>query len=130
METFSVRYLVGKKNKALVRGLPFLAMKDAVLGKHYRLSLVFIGQARSRTLTRRWRKKDKASNILSFPLDKNEGEIFITPDVAQKQAKDFGRTPQKFIGFLFIHGLLHLKGHSHGSKMEARERALSRRFNV
>ena len=110
--------------------LPFLAMKHAVLGRSYRLSLVFIGSTRSRNLTKAYRKKDKASNVLSFPLEKNEGEIFITPAVARTQAKNFDTTPEKFIGFLFIHGLLHLKGYGHGSKMEAMEQALSRRFNV
>ncbi len=103
-------------------------MKETVLGKKYDLSLVFIGETRSRTLTTQYRKKDKVSNVLSFPIDAQTGEIFITPEVARREAALFGKTPQKHIGFLFIHGLLHLKGYHHGSRMENKEKALSRRF--
>ena len=105
-------------------------MKEAVLGKRYELSLVFIGTTRSRKLTKTYRKKDKVSNVLSFPIDKDSGEIFITPEIAKREAKRFGKTPRQQMGFLFIHGLLHLKGYSHGSKMESKEKALSRRFSV
>ena len=124
--TFSIT----NKTKGKLPRLPFLEMKESVLGKKYDLSLVFIGTTRSRTLTNTYRKKDKASNVLSFPIDKDSGEIFITPIVAKKEAKKFGKSPNQHIGFLFIHGLLHLKGYLHGSKMESKEKALSKRFGV
>jgi len=57
--------------------LPFEHMKDEVLGKNYDLSLVFIGDKLSRKLNKLSRKKDYPTNILSFPLSKNAGEIFI-----------------------------------------------------
>lgn len=105
-------------------------MKETVLGKRYSLSLVFIGETRSRTLTKKHKKKDKPSNVLSFPLEKNEGEIFITPAVAKREAKRYNTTPNKHIGFLFIHGLLHLSGFQHGSRMESKEQALREQFGV
>lgn len=105
-------------------------MKEKVLGKDYDLSLVFVGEQRSRTITRTYKKKDKVSDVLSFPLGEKEGEIVITPALAARQAKAFHTTPKKHIGFLFIHGLLHLKGYTHGSKMEHKERALRRDFGV
>src|SRR4051812_17392376 len=94
--------------KQAVPKLPFQAMKDAALGERYSLSLVFCGDKLSRRLNRTTRGKDKPTNILSFPLEKNEGEIFIDLNVARREAKSFERSFSNFVGFLFIHGLIHL----------------------
>lgn len=123
-------FSITNKTKGKLPSLPFLEMKEEVLGKGYDLSLVFIGIVRSRTLSKNYRKEDKVSNILSFPIDRKSGEIFITPLVAKREAKKIERTPRQHIGFLFIHGLLHLKGCSHGSKMESKEKALFKRFSL
>ena len=57
-------------------------------------------------------------------------EIFITPKVAAREAKDFDKTYKQHIGYLFIHGLLHLSGLDHGSKMDSKEKALSKKWSV
>ena len=126
IETFSITNTTSLPSPRV----PFEKIKDAVLGKSYSLSLVFIGEARSRKLNRSYRDKDKATNILSFPYDKKSGEIFITPAVARREAKDFDRTYDNFVAFLFIHGLLHLKGMQHGSRMERAEEKLRKKFNI
>ncbi len=110
--------------------MPFELMKDAVLGKKYNLSLVFIGNTLSRRLNRSYRNKDYPTNILSFPLEKDEGEIFINLAVAEKQAPLFGRNLKNFVAFLFIHGLVHLKGFEHGSKMESEEKRYRKKFEI
>ena len=92
-------------------GWPFADYKEKILGSKYDLSLVFCGPALARRLNREQRGKDKVTNILSFPLTKSSGEIFI-----KLPASDFS------VGHLFIHGLLHLKGFNHGSKMEVEEK--------
>jgi len=109
-------------------GLLLERIKDAVLGKHYELSLVFVGDTRSRALNRAYRSKDKPANVLSFPLSHDAGEIFINPHRVEKEASRFDHSPRTFLIFLFIHGLLHLKGHSHGSTMEKTEQRLLKRF--
>ncbi|GMQ95121.1 MAG: hypothetical protein BMS9Abin13_231 [Patescibacteria group bacterium] len=110
--------------------LPFLKMKEAVLGKRYVLSLVFIGATRSKTLSRRYRKKNSSANILSFPLSKDEGEIFMDLENVRRDAHRFNREYKNFVGFLFIHGLFHLKGYAHGSTMESEEARIRRKFNI
>lgn len=110
--------------------LPFARMKNTVLGKEYRLSLAFIGSVRSRTLNRTYRKKDKSTNILAFPLSKDEGEILIDLTQSKKDMKKFGRPYENFIAFLFIHGLIHLDGWEHGSKMEDKEKAVRKIFGI
>lgn len=106
------------KTKGKLPSLPFVNAKKAVLGEKYELSLVFVSPAFSRKLNKKWREKDKPTNILSFPLSKNSGEIFICKDVAKKEAKNFEKNLKEFIIFLFIHGMLHLKGLDHSKKME------------
>ena len=105
-------------------------MKEAVLGKDYDLSLVFIGNKRSQKLNKEYRDKDKPTNILSFPLENTQGEIFINLAFSKKHAKDFGRTEKNFVAFLFIHGLFHLKGYDHGSTMEKEEVKIRNKFDV
>ena len=110
--------------------IPFSKIKNACLGKHYELSLVFIDNKLSRQLNKVYRKKNKPTNILSFPLSKDSGEIFIDLELAKKEASDFDQTFPNFIGFLFIHGLLHLKGMQHGSTMEKAESKLRKKFKI
>lgn len=118
------------KTKGTLPRVPFADIKDTALGKNYKLSLVFIGDAKSKNLNKSYRGKDKPTNVLSFELSKTEGEIFITPSVARKEAPKFDRTFNNFIAFLFIHGLIHLKGMDHGPKMEAAEKKLRKKFKV
>jgi probable rRNA maturation factor len=96
-------------------------MAEKILGKRYDLSLVFIGKTRAATLNKQYRKKTYSPNVLSFPLDARTGEIFICPLVAANEAAKFNLTPVGYIGFLFIHGCLHLKGLDHGDAMDKLE---------
>lgn len=121
-------FSISKTMKGRLPNLPFERIKNDVLGKDYELSLVFIGSAKSRTLNKKYRKKDKPTNILTFPLSKSEGEIFITPEVAKKDAKKFDMKENDFIAYLFIHGLLHLKGLKHGDKMDKEEEKLKKKY--
>ena len=108
----------------------YAEMRDAVLGARHALSLTFVGEATARKANKATRGKTYVPNVLSFPLSKNSGEILICPAVAKKQAKEYGLTPEQFVGILFIHGLFHLKGRSHGSRMESEERRIAKKFNI
>lgn len=114
----------------LAYGVPFSVIKDKVLGKKYELSLTFVGDARMRTLNRTYRNKDATTDILSFPLSQNSGEIFISIKEAAKRSKQFTMKPHDHLLFLFIHGLLHLKGFEHGRTMEKQEHLWCKRFSV
>lgn len=94
--------------------LPFAALAREVLGPRYELSVVFIGAKRSRALNRTYRGKDKPANVLAFPLTRESGELFLTPIAI----------PRGELLYLFIHGLLHLKGLDHGHIMEQQEKRL------
>ena len=105
-------------------------MKETVLGKHYDLSLVFIGDRRSQTLNQTWKGKNKPASVLSFPLEKNVGEIYINLPLAKRRQKQYDMTHTQLVGYFFIHGLLHLKGLDHGSTMDRREKKLCEQFGI
>lgn len=107
--------------------LPFTQMAHAVL-PGWDVSLVFVGVKRAQELNTRLRNKDYIPNVLSYETGVKSGEIIICPVEAQKQAPAYDMDYEQFIAFLFIHGLLHLKGMPHGTTMERRERALLARF--
>lgn len=122
METFSLSHTT----KTYPR-LPYKDMKEDVLGARYELSVVFVGRDRAQRLNKEHRGKSYIPNVLSFPIGKNTGEIYIAPEVAKREAKSFGMTVRGYIGYLFIHGLLHLKGYDHGATMDkAEERFISK----
>ncbi|MDE2037950.1 MAG: rRNA maturation RNase YbeY [Patescibacteria group bacterium] len=121
---------IANETRAAIPRAPFSAIARAMLGPRYRLSLVFVSPSRMKKLNAIYRDKDEPTDILSFPLADGEGEIYISPSEARKQAKEFGRTYPNFIAFLFIHGCAHLKGYDHGSTMERIEASFRRRFKI
>jgi probable rRNA maturation factor len=108
----------------------FQKMKDEILGKDYDLSWAFITPKKMQKLNLIYRNINKPTDILSFPLSKTEGEIYICLSEARKEAKKFDREYENFLGFLFIHGLVHLKGYDHGSTMERIEAKYRKTFGI
>jgi probable rRNA maturation factor len=110
--------------------LSYESMKNAVLGKGYELSLTFLGEKSARDLNLAHRKASYVPNVLSFPLSKKAGEIYIAPKVANRESKKYELSPEGYIGFLFIHGLLHLKGYPHGATMDKAEKKYMKAFRL
>ncbi len=123
-ETLSIT----NKTKGKLPRLPFVRLKEAILGKTYSLSVAIVPPRESHRLNLTYRKKDKPTNVLSFPLAKHSGELVLDITTARKQAPDFEMSEQKFLTYLVIHGMLHLKGYDHGSTMEKEERKFLRKF--
>lgn len=121
-------FSITNKTRGKLPSLPFLAMKDGILGKGYSLSIAFVLPADSHKLNKTYRKKDKPTNVLSFSLDKNNGELVLCPKVIKEEAKLFDRTYENFLGYLAIHGMLHLKGLDHGRKMDQQEKKFEKKY--
>ncbi len=124
-QTFSLTSTIAKYPK-----FPYQEIKEAILGKKYSLSVAFVGTKRAQKLNVEYRQKSYVPNVLSFPLDSETGEIFICPEIAYGEAKDFNLSKEGYIAFLFIHGLLHLKGYDHGDTMESLERRYMKKFAI
>ncbi len=95
----------------------------------WEVSLVFIGPKKAQELNVQLRGKTYTPNVLSYALGEKSGEIFICPNEAARQAPLHGLSEHDFVLYLFIHGLLHLKGLPHGATMEECERKLLARFS-
>ncbi|OGI68437.1 rRNA maturation RNase YbeY [Candidatus Nomurabacteria bacterium RIFCSPHIGHO2_01_FULL_42_15] len=100
----------------------FKKLKNDILGKDYSLSIAYVDEKKSEEINKKYRGKDKPTNVLSFALRKNEGELVLCKPVIRREAKNFNKTFSQFLGFLVIHGMLHLKGLKHGKKMEKLEK--------
>jgi rRNA maturation RNase YbeY len=105
--------------------LPFALLGEEILGKTYDLSIALVDKKKSREINKKYRGKDKPTNVLSFPLSKKKGELVLCPDLIKEESrnpeKNFGKNFRELFGFLVIHGMLHLKGMSHSSRMEKAE---------
>lgn len=108
--------------------VPFEKITRALLPKQYHLSLVLCGDTLARKMNRVYRKKTYAANVLSFPLDKYEGEIFLNVEAATREAKRFRVSLRVRLALLFAHGCLHLKGMRHGRAMEQLEKRTLGKF--
>lgn len=120
-------FTIIRQTKGRIPNLPFVAIKNDILGANYELSLLFPTLDLAESLHTQWKKKTGPVNILSFPLDNESGEMFITLSQARTEAPKFDRSYTNHIIFLFIHGCLHLTGMTHGHAMEKAERKY---FNI
>ncbi len=82
-----LHHIENKTSKSLagIKSIPFNTIADYALSQGYELSLVFVTSEISRKINKQYRGKDKPTNILSFPLEKNEGEILIDLQLIKKR---------------------------------------------
>jgi probable rRNA maturation factor len=119
---------IENKTKTRIPKIPFGKIAESVLKQGYELSLVFVGNKLSQELNRTYRHKDNPTNILSFPLSETDGEIFIDIELCKKEATEKGEKLGPYLAYLFIHGLHHLIGFDHGSRMDKEEEKLRSKF--
>jgi len=105
------------------------------------VSIALISDAQIRTLNRIYRRRDQATDVLSFPADRFGprgdrelllGDVAIATGVARRQAREAGHSYATELKVLALHGLLHLLGYDHhdpadGGRMARVERALRRK---
>ena len=114
----------------------FVKIKDSVLGETYDLSVALISPAAMRRamkykkLSAKKKPTRSTSNVLAFSLSKKSGEILICSATAREQCKAYCMSGRVFIAYLFIHGLLHLQGNTHGVTMEREERRVMETFGL
>jgi probable rRNA maturation factor len=95
--------------------------------------LVFAGDAAVRKLNRTYRKKDKTTDVLSFPLEgrgdggrRHLGDIVISVPQAGRQAAELGHGLEAELVYLTIHGFVHLLGYDHFRGHEEEEARILR----
>jgi rRNA maturation RNase YbeY len=108
--------IISEKGK--LPNLPFLKIKNEILGKDFELTLIYTSKEKNLDLNKKYRLKDYIPNILTFQLSENEGEIYISRGIAYTQYKEFDMPYTKYLILLMVHGCLHLKGLVHETKKD------------
>lgn len=127
------------KKRELTR---FLALAQQAVGLRGAVSVLLAGDETLRQLNRQFRKKNKATDVLSFPAMADAGapqgaelagDLAISMETAARQAEAFGHSLETEVRVLLVHGLLHLAGYDHetdAGEMARKEAALRRKFEL
>jgi probable rRNA maturation factor len=89
------------------------------------LTLRFVNAAEGKKLNFAFRKKDKATNVLTFPYELSKSTvsadiIFCLP-VLQKEAKEQGKSLKAHLAHLIVHGCLHAQAYDHETEKDAQK---------
>lgn len=94
------------------------------------VSVAFVSDAKMRALNKRWRRKDRTTDVLSFappeiPLvqaaARQWGDIFVSSAFVQKEARRRGIAFREELLRVIVHGMLHLLGYDHATEKEEKE---------
>lgn len=113
-----------------------IVLKGERIAKEVELSIALIGPGRMRKINRRYRGKNRVTDVLAFPESKillekfkvgvakkvqGLGEIVICLREVKKNAKRFNSSSEKELARVLIHGMLHLLGYEHEEAKEAKK---------
>jgi probable rRNA maturation factor len=121
---------VGRRSLSL-----FAAHAQRAVGLRGEVNIRVTSNDEIRYLNRRFRHKDKPTDVLSFPseMPRLAGDIAISVEIAQKNAAELGHSCQTELKILILHGLLHLAGYDHENdrgEMEGKELILRQKFKL
>jgi probable rRNA maturation factor len=133
--------LAGESSRAAIPSRPTLmrALREAqtAVGLRGKVCVLLTTDDGIRGLNRRFRKKNKATDVLSFPVDDAAfglaGDLAISVETAARQAREQGHRLSIELRVLMLHGLLHLAGFDHETddgKMAKVERKLRTRLRL
>ncbi len=144
-----VRARVSQRDLPATRRLPLaflrrtvdLAIREGGQPGLFEVSLTLTGDARVQDLNRDYRGQDRPTDVLSFALQEGQalpaappgqpvllGDVVISLDTAERQAREAGRSLAGEVAWLISHGVLHLLGFDHPTpKARARMKALEDR---
>ncbi len=127
-------------NRALpgVERLVRKAARAAIGRKDRSLTVALADDKRVRALNRRDRKKDKPTNVLSYPSGEKSflGDVVLARQTIWREARSQKKAPADHLAHLVVHGTLHLLGHDHetseadAERMEALERRILAKLGI
>jgi probable rRNA maturation factor len=84
------------------------------------VTLRVVGAAEARRLNRAFRKRDYATNVLSFCYGPNHGDLVLCHPVIVREAREWKKELSAHYAHLVVHGMLHLRGRDHARRAQAR----------
>ncbi|MEJ7145324.1 rRNA maturation RNase YbeY [Staphylococcus capitis] len=111
------------------------AKKQEHIDSEAELSVTFVDKDEIQNINKMYRDKDKVTDVISFALEEDEpeidmneldiprvlGDIIICTDVTHEQAENYGHSFERELGFLALHGFLHLLGYDHMTDEDEKE---------
>jgi len=116
----------------------FVARARRAAGLKGVVNVLVTSSAEMKSLNRRFRGKDTATDVLSFPAEPGAqkqfaGEIAISAEIASQNARALGHSPAAEVKILVLHGVLHLRGYDHecdNGQMARREKQLRAKLHL
>ena len=117
----------GEAQQLVESVLQFAAKKEGI-EEGTELSVTFVDNERIREINKEYRDKDSATDVISFALEEMGedeveivgaemprmlGDIIISIERTREQAEEYGHSFDRELGFLALHGFLHLLGYDH-----------------
>ena len=104
----------------------------AALQRPAQIAVRIVGEDEGRALNREWRRKDYATNVLTFDYEREPvviADLVLCAPVVEQEARAEGKPLQAHYAHLLVHGVLHAQGWDHeraadARRMEAHESAL------
>ncbi len=124
--------IIGLTELALAR---FVNRARRAAGLRAQVDVLVTSNAEMKSLNRRFRGKDRSTDVLSFPAPRSRagfaGDIAISAEIAARNARALGHPLAVEVKILVLHGLLHLRGYDHerdNGRMARREQQLRKQF--
>lgn len=103
----------------------FAPRAQKLAGVKGEVAILITSRRKVQALNRRFRRKDKPTDVLSFPGPRG-GDIAICAEIARQNAHRLGHSVTDEVKVLMLHGMLHLAGHDHETDSGEMERAEAR----
>ncbi|WP_088809007.1 MULTISPECIES: rRNA maturation RNase YbeY [Listeria] len=129
LDLFDETEQVSEKEQAFIRDILNFSVDYLKLEGMIEMSVTLTDNPRIQEINREYRGKDQPTDVISFALEelgedemeimseeelpRNIGDIIISIERAKEQADEYGHTFDRELGFLAVHGLLHLLGYDH-----------------
>lgn len=134
---------VNDEHLKLIETIIIAAAKELKLKDNFEVSVTVVDNERIHEINREYRSIDRPTDVISFAIEDNDeedfeiffdemmeedlelprllGDLFISIDKAKEQANEFGHSFERELGFLTVHGFLHLNGYDHQTDEEEKE---------
>ncbi|RIN87079.1 rRNA maturation RNase YbeY [Mammaliicoccus sciuri] len=133
MDFIDEQQVIDEDTKNQIESLLTFAAKKENITEEAELSISFVDEEEIQAINRDYRDKDKVTDVISFSIEEDEpeiegldmprvlGDIIICLEVAKEQAESYNHSLSRELGFLALHGFLHLLGYDHMTEEDEKE---------
>jgi len=123
-----------EEQRQLVESILIYTSEQEEVDSNSELSVTFVSNDEIQEINREWRGKDQATDVISFAMEElgedeidfglleDEpivlGDLIISVERCREQAAEYGNHFERELGFLAVHGFLHLLGYDHIEKAD------------